>query len=1062
MEPITARYDAKAIEEEVQRFWDDNSTYAHVRDLRKHEKTFFFVDGPPYTTGHIHLGTAWNKIIKDSVLRCRSMQGNNVIDRAGWDMHGLPIEVKVEEKLDFKTKKDIEEYGIDAFVSTCKEFAIQNMGAMTTQFKRLGVWLDWDNPYMTLKREYIESVWWTLKKANEKGLLEKGRRVVNWCPRCETAIADSEVEYGDRTDSSIYVKFPVMDEENTFIVIWTTTPWTIPANIAVAVHPDFEYSVVRAYKDAKSEILIFASELVDQVLKAGRYQDYELLDVRYGKDLVGMRYMHPLADIIPKQNEFEHKVFPADFVTTENTGCVHIAPGHGVDDFELGSKYGLTPFCPVGPDGRYTAELEVYEGVYVKDADQTVINDLRERDLLLASGTIVHRYGHCWRCKTPIIYLATEQWFLKISELKEAMLNEIAKVSWYPAWAGSARFHDWVSGARDWCISRQRYWGVPIPIWVCDSCKRYEVIGTGDELKKRSSSVPSDLHRPWVDEVTFGCECGGTMRRVEDVFDVWFDSAVASWATLGYPHNTESFKAMWPPDFIVEGHDQTRGWFYSQLGAGMVAFDRIPYKSVLMHGFTLDESGSKMSKSLGNVIAPETVIERFGADALRMYVLSTNSPWDDLKFNWSEIETVHRSLNILWNVYRFPLPYMILDNFDPAADAVTFESVRDAMRPEDLWILSRVNSLVRDVTSAMDEYKLHTATRAIMEFILDDLSRWYIQLIRPRTWNEADDPDKLAVYRVLYDVFTTVTRVIAPFMPYLAENIYQNLEADGAGADGVDSENRSSVHACDWPVPNQDLIDPQLEEDMAEIRKIVEAAANARQKAKRKLRWPVARIVVAPTGEAGKDVMRAVRSLAGVLSEQTNAKEIVVLGVDETWDALGVEATPDMAKLGPAFKKDAGKVADAIRGADASVLMAAIENTGECKLDYATIMADMVSFERTLPEYAVDSEFAHGTVYVDVSLTPEIEAEGYSAEVIRRIQDMRKELDLEVNDWITVTVTLPDERVGDLLHKRAGVIAGEVRAKEMSIGDASATGDLVKEWTVEGVEISIGVGRMKL
>ena len=1042
METITARYDAKQIEEEIQQFWDDNDTYAHVRDLQKQKKTFFFVDGPPYTTGHIHLGTAWNKIIKDAILRYKSMCGYHVLDRAGWDMHGLPIEVKVEEKLEFKTKKDIEEYGIDAFVSTCEEFAIQNMEAMTAQFKRLGVWLDWDNPYMTLSQDYLESVWWTLKKAHEKDLLEKGLRVVNWCPRCETAIADSEVEYSDRTDSSIYVKFPLLDEENTFIVIWTTTPWTIPANIAVAVHPDFEYSKVRAYKDGKSEILIFASDLVDQVLREGRYQDYELLDVCYGSDLVGTRYTHPLSDIIPKQNEFEHKVFPAEFVTTENTGCVHIAPGHGVEDFELGSEYGLPAFCPVGPDGKYTAETEVYAGIYVRDADKLVIDDLDARDMLLASGTIVHRYGHCWRCKTPIIYLATEQWFLKISELKDRMLEEIATVDWYPDWAGSARFRDWVSGARDWCISRQRYWGVPIPIWVCDSCGKYEVIGTRDELKRRSPSTPPDLdlHRPWVDQVTFECSCGGTMHRAEDVFDVWFDSAVASWATLGYPGDTDSFKRLWPPDFIVEGHDQTRGWFYSQLGAGMVAFDRIPYKSVLVHGFTLDEAGSKMSKSLGNVVAPETVIERFGADALRMYTLSTNAPWDDLKFNWSEVETIHRSLNILWNVYRFPLPYMILDRFDPAA--VSYELVRDALRKEDLWILSKVNSLVRDVTSAMEEYKLHTATRAILGFILDDLSRWYIQLIRPRTWTEAEDPDKLAVYRVLYDVFTTVTRLTAPFMPYLSEAIYQNLEAG------------YSVHAQDWPTPDQSLIDPELEEDMVEIRRIVEAVANARQKGKRKLRWTVSRVVIAPAGE---ETSRAVRSLRNVLSEQANAKEIVLLGAGEEWDELGLEAIPEMAKLGPVFKKDAGKVADAIRDADARAIRDAIEKTGTCDLDCATISSDMVSFQKIVPEFAADASFDHGVVYVDISLTPEIEAEGYAADVIRRIQDMRKGLDLNVNDWIRVTVELPDERITDLLQSMKEFIAEEVRATEISIGDVTATGDLVKDWEIEDVKMRIGV-----
>ena len=465
---VAGQYNAQDLENEVRLLWEKAGTYRKVRQLRVGGKKFFFVDGPPYTTGRIHLGTAWNKVIKDSVLRYKSMNCFEVKDRAGWDMHGLPIEVKVEESFGFRNKKDIEAYGVDKFIQRCKEFALRQKDDMTVQFKILGAWLDWDDPYMTLKNEYLEAAWWTLKKAHENNLLERGLRVVNWCPRCQTAIADSEVEYWDETDYSIYVKFPVIGEENTYIVIWTTTPWTIPANMAVAVNPTFQYSKVRAWKDGEAEILIMASDLVDSVLKIGRYQDYELLAELSALEMQGLLYTHPLLDLVPRQKDFSHGVYSADFVTAENTGCVHIAPGHGLEDYQLGLDHHLEIFCPVGEDGRYTAEAgEKYLGLYVKEADNEVISDLEERKLLLAQGRLTHRYGHCWRCKTPIIFIATSQWFLKISDLRDKMLDEVSKVTWYPEWAGSARFSDWISNARDWCISRQRYWGIPLPIWTC-------------------------------------------------------------------------------------------------------------------------------------------------------------------------------------------------------------------------------------------------------------------------------------------------------------------------------------------------------------------------------------------------------------------------------------------------------------------------------------------------------------------------------------------------------------------------------------------------------------------
>ncbi|HEY9246749.1 MAG TPA: isoleucine--tRNA ligase [Candidatus Methanoperedens sp.] len=1044
-----SQYDAGLVERYIQKLWDEIDAYSSVRELRKNGKKFFFVDGPPYTTGRIHLGTAWNKIIKDSILRYKSMNGFHVLERAGWDMHGLPIEVKVEGVLGFKSKKDIEKYGVGNFIAKCKEFAFTHRDEMTLQFKNLGVWLNWKDPYMTLRDEYIEAAWWTLKQAHKKKLLEKGLRVVNWCPRCETAIADSEVEYWDESDPSVYLKFPLRDEENTFIVIWTTTPWTIPANIAVAVHPSFEYVKVRASKDGKEEVLIMASQLMENVLKQGRYRDYEVIETLLGEDM-HLEYIHPLIDKVPGQKAFKHNVYMADFVTAENTGCVHIAPGHGIDDFELGVKNNLPIFCPVGPDGKYTDEAGAYAGMHVKDANKVVLEDLAERNLLLAGGSISHRYGHCWRCKTPIIYLATEQWFLRVTDLKEKMLDEIQKVKWYPDWAGSARFADWVTGSRDWCISRQRYWGIPIPIWVCESCGEMEVIGTRLELEKRSGTPDlPDLHRPNVDNIHIKCKCGGKMSRVQDVFDVWFDSAVASWATLNFPHEEKAFNEWWPADFITEGHDQTRGWFYSQLGASMIAFGKAPYRSVLMHGFTLDTEGKKMSKSLGNVVSPEEVIAKYGAESLRFYVLSQNAPWEDLKFSWDEVGNIHRMLNILWNVYRFPLPYMILDNFNPLTSQGDWSQ---ALRLEDRWILSKTQSLIKQVDAAMSEYNLHKATRPISEFILEDLSRWYIQLIRPRTWREANDPDKLAVYHTLYEVLVILTKLIAPFTPHISEEMYQNLVRN------VNPEAPASIHMCGWVAPGNEFIDPELENQMDIIREIVEASSNARQKLKRKLRWPVKRIVVAPKKD---EVASAVTRLESVLKEQTNAKEIVLLGKDETWDELGVEVMPNHAVLGPAFKKEAGKVIAELKKANGREIKKQILVTGSYDLKSGTITKEMVSFRDVIPQAIADAEFGAGNVYVDTELTHELESEGYAREVIRRIQDMRKELDLAVEEEIDVLVEISDTRVKELVDGLRDFIAAEVRSKSLLIGhEVEVKGDLVKDWDVEGVGMKMAVSRI--
>ena len=1006
-EEVKGRYDSKDIETNIENFWGEINAYEKQKG-KKSDEQFFFVDGPPYTTGNIHLGTAWNKIIKDAILRYKRMDGFSVTDRPGWDMHGLPIEVKVEEELKFKSKKDIERYGVAEFVEKCIKFALRQKENMTEQFKRLGVWMDWENPYVSIDPGYMESAWWTLKEAYKRDLLKEGFGVVNWCPRCETAIAESEVEYEDMKDPSIYVRFPLIKEkssifgedENVSILIWTTTPWTIPANIAVAVNPDLKYLEISYSDDGVEKRLILAENCLP-ILKKGGYEDYKILKSFSGRELEGLKYVHPLKDLIPKQEEFEHRIFTADFVTDENTGSVHIAPGHGEEDFQVGKEHDLPIFCPVNGGGKYTEEAGKYRGTYVRRANIEIIKDLDERGFLFAEEEILHRYGRCWRCKTPIIYLSTRQWYIKVPSIREEMLKEISEVKWYPDWAGSERFYDWVSGARDWCISRQRYWGIPIPIWRCD-CGNIEVIGSIKELMEKSSekdeymgntpqkseifgirkSKISDyleyirsLHRPEIDDVVIRCErCGGEMKRIKDVFDVWFDSAMASWATLGFPRDKKRFEELWPADFITEGHDQTRGWFYSQLAASTLAFGKAPYKSVLMHGFTLDSEGNKMSKSLGNVVSPLEVIGRYGADALRLYVLS-NAPWEDLKFSWEGMKNTYRILNILWNVYRFPLPYMNLDDFDPS---IEYEEIEDYLREEDRWIISRSHNLIKFVRECMERYELHGATRRIRDFVLEDLSRWYIQLVRPRTWVEKEDKDKLAAYYTIYTVLMDLTRLMAPFTPYLAEKIYQNLNFNG----------EESIHLSSYPRVRYEIIDDDLEKYMDHIRDIVESAANAREKAKRKLRWPIKRLIISPDEE---EIVAAVKRLESILKVQTNTKAVESLSVGER-----LEESEDV----------------------------------------------------------VSSSFNGGIVYLDVELTEEIMAEGYAREIIRRIQQMRKDLDLNVEDFIEVSIELDGESLRYIKDKEE-LISTEVRASRITYG--KAIGDLVKAWDIAEERVKIGI-----
>lgn len=1038
------------VERQVQDFWKRAKVYAKTVAARREGEDFFFVDGPPYTTGSIHLGQVLNKTVKDAVIRWTRMRGYNVRDQPGYDMHGLPIEVQVEKSLGITNKKEIEEFGIERFVRTCRDFSLDLLKQMTQQFQALGVWMDWESPYMTIRNGYIEGAWWTLKRAHERGLIYEALRSIQWCSRCETALADAEVEYEDVTDPSIYVRFPVAGRTDESLLIWTTTPWTLPANLAIAAHPDLTYAKVKVPReDGHAEFLWLMDSAVPTVMALAGAKAHQVVETKKGQDLVGLRYEHPLASKIPYQasvqGEWVHRVVASDVVEAEYTGLVHSAPGHGPEDFELGQRVGLPAFSPVDGRGRFTADAGDYRDLAVGDANPLIVRDLREVRALFVEDTLLHAYGHCWRCKTPILFRATVQWFMKVVDIKPKMIEEVRRVRWFPDWAGSRQL-EWTEGLRDWCLSRQRYWGTPAPIWRCTKCGHWTVVGSAEELRgSEGYGEGMDLHRPAIDRVTMTCEkCRATMRRVPDTVDVWFDSGVASWASLGYPARGDEFKRWWPMDWIVEGPDQTRGWFSSQLTAGVVAFDRTPYESVLMHGWVNGPDGRQMHKSLGNYIEPSEVVSKFGADSLRLYVVAVNAPWDDITFQEDGVRTAHRTLNILWNVLRFATTYMTLDGFTPSK--VDVPSVESGLRPEDRWLLSRLEGLKATVDSAMESYSLHRAYRAVEAFVLDDLSRWYVKLVRERTWLDTDDPAKIAAYHILHEALMSLAALLAPVTPHISEAIYQRLAGE-----------KLSVHMVDWPTVRRERLDPGLEASMGIVQDLVEGVSKERQRGGRKLRWPLKLIAVkAATPEAAS----AIDSLRSIFLAQANSKDLAILRADEEFPGTSLVVKPDAAAIGKVYKALLPQVVKVLETRPAKEIMKAFEK-GRFEVGIAghivSIEPAMVRFERRLPEGVAAVQTPHGELYLDLRVTEELREEGYAREVIRRIQQMRKEIDLDVDDYIVVAVRTGRD-LAPTLQRQQDLIARETRSRTLTFTDKAVEEEYVVEWNdVDGHSVTIGV-----
>ncbi len=986
---LPKQYDHKAVEAEVKDVWNRDRTYELVKKVRLSGDKFYFLDGPPFPSSDTpHIGTSWNKVLKDTVIRYKRSRGFNVRDQPGYDCHGLPIELAIEQKFGVKSKKEIESFGLERFISECRRFAETNAAAMTKAFQDLGIWMDWNQPYMTHLDYYIECDWWGLKQAWSKGLFEHGQRVVHWCPRCETVLSDYEVvlEYKMLRDPSIYVKFPVVDRPNEYILIWTTTPWTLPSNVGVMVNPDFQYARVKS----EGETYIFAKERIEAVQKeTGR--SFELLDAFPGSKLEGLKYRGPLETLVPAQLNLQngHRVvLSKEYVTlTEGTGCVHSAPGHGEEDYEVGVRNNLPVLMLVDDQGKFVPEAGKYAGKSVRDANPEIIDDLKSLGVLLFAGEIEHRSPVCWRCKTPLIIRATKQWVIHIAQLKDQFIKEVDSTLWIPTWAGANQFKNWLQGLKDWVISRQRYWGTPLPVWSCTSCGKDKIVGSKQELLDNAVSkvdLPT-LHRPWVDMVKLRCDCGGEMTRVPDVIDVWFESGGASLACLGHPTNVKETKFWWPADFIVEGRDQITAWFFGLLRHGIVTMGKCPYKTVLMHGFALDAQGREMHKSLGNFVSAKEVVEKFGRDAFRYYVLQTTL-WEDLQFSWDAVRQHQGDLSTIWNTFVFASTYMSLDKFSPAE--LSLKRVQRSLRPEDRWLLSRTHRTIKEVTSLMDEYKIHEALRKLKAFLVEDLSHTYIRYVRRRTWVEKRTRDKQVAYATLYSALESALIMLTPIIPFLTESIYQHMFRN------AESKNPETVHLLAWPKYDAKWIVDSLEEEMKAAQNVISTVAVVRMGKGLKQRQPVPQVCV--TSES-KTVGTALKTYEDLLCDQANTRRLKLVS-----------------------KESLSKLTDSNR--------------------YAK------------------TDFSDGTVLVDLKLSKSEVAEGLARDAVRRMQQMRKEMDLKVDSFVHAYVVAPSKKEASLLKMKRSYIAGEVRAKQLKITTGEVTVRqpyYTKRWQIDGTDFRI-------
>lgn len=1022
--PISPKLNLNVMEEGILRFWNANDIFKKSSNERKDRPPYVIYEGPPTANGKPGIHHVLARAFKDMFPRYKTMQGFYVDRRGGWDTHGLPVEIEVEKRLGFTNKAEIESYGIEKFNALCRESAFERILDWEKLTQRIAYWVDFERAYVTYRNEYIESVWWLLKSIWDKGLLYQGYKVVPYCPRCGTPLSDHEVAqgYADTEDPSVFVRFPLVDEPNTYLLVWTTTPWTLPGNVAVATHPDVEYALVTRTDGLSDERLILAKELVEKVFGD---VPVKILKTYKGKALKGKRYA-PLFTFLPTDKP-AHYVVNAEYVTTsDGTGLVHIAPAFGADDMEVAKEYDLPVLMTINDEGKFNREVTNWSGLFVKDADALIIEELAQRGLLFKVETYTHSYPFCWRCNTPLLYMARPTWFIRTSQIKDRLVALNQEINWIPEHIKNGRFGNWLENNIDWALGRNRYWGTPLPVWECDQCHKQVCIGSVAELSDLAGKDLSgmDLHRPFIDEIHFTCpECHtGTMRRVKELIDVWFDSGAMPAAQWHYPfEHVEDFKRQFPADFICEGVDQTRGWFYSLLAISALVFDSICYKNAISLGIILDKDGQKMSKSRGNVVDPWEVIDEYGADALRWYLYTSTPPGNERRFNADQVGEVVRNFSLtLWNTYSFFVTYANLDAWKPD------QQVLPQFMQLDYWLLSELNVLVRDVTQAYETYDVLGATRPIEAFV-DKLSNWYLRRSRRRYWKSESDGDKAAAYETLYQALTTLAKLLAPAMPFMADELYQNLVRS------VDEGAPLSVHLADWPKPDEQSINEQLNREMALVMRLASLGHAARMKSNIKVRQPLAEVAFAVSSAEDAEIVERFKEL---LMDELNVKSVRVLSGSA--EAVTYSLNPLPKQLGQKYKGLYPKIRQAILELpvqeSAAKLLDGINLVVNVDGKFYEIQPDEVEVHSTAHagfEVASDGPYLAA---VDIELTPELLNEGLAREFVRRVQTLRKDGGLDLADRIRLAYQATP-RLNEAVQAFAEFIQSETLAVELIAGE---------------------------
>ena len=1025
-------------EKQVEKFWEDNQIFEKSMKVREGNPSYVFYDGPPTANGKPHIGHVETRVIKDMIPRYRTMKGYYVPRKAGWDTHGLPVELEVEKKLGLDGKDQIEKYGVEPFIEQCKESVWKYEGMWEDFSHTVGFWADMKNPYVTYHNDYIESEWWALKEIWKKGLLYEGHKIVPYCPRCGTPLSSHEVAQGykDVKERSAVVRFKVKGED-AYILAWTTTPWTLPSNVALCVNPDEDYVKVTS----KGYTYYMAAALVDTVLGEGA----EILEHYQGKDLEFKEY-EPLFPYAEKRigNKKAYYVVCDTYVTlTDGTGVVHIAPAFGEDDSKVGHRYDLPFVQLVNEKGEMTEETP-WAGTFCKKADMAVLQALEDKDLLFDAPLFEHSYPHCWRCDTPLIYYARETWFIRMTAVKEDLIRNNNTINWIPESIGKGRFGDWLENVQDWGLSRNRYWGTPLPVWQCE-CGHQDCIGSIEELKEKADNCPDDieLHRPYIDAVTIKCpKCGKEMHRVPEVIDCWFDSGSMPFAQHHYPfENKETFEKQFPAQFISEAVDQTRGWFYSLLAISTLLFNKAPYENVIVLGLVQDENGQKMSKSKGNAVDPFDALQTYGADAIRWYFYTSSAPWLPSRFaGKTVVEGQRKFMGTLWNTYAFFVLYANIDNFD----ATKYSLEYDKLAVMDKWLLSRLESTVKAVDDNLANYRIPEAAKALQSFV-DDMSNWYVRRSRERFWAKGMEQDKINAYMTLYTALVTVAKAAAPMIPFMTEDIYQNL------VKSIDASAPESIHLCDFPEVHENWIDPKMEEDMADLLEIVVMGRAARNTANIKNRQPIGTMYV-------KSEFQLSEFYKEIIEDELNVKEVVFK--DDIADFISYSFKPQMRTVGPKYGKLLNKIKTTLSELDGNKAMAELKSTGELKLDIdgqeiVLLEEDLLIDMAQMEGYVSESDHTI-TVVLDTNLTPELIEEGFVRELVSKIQTMRKEAGFEVMDKIRVYAK-DNDKIVSIMKNHGDEIKSEVLAEEIVTGE---TKGYEKEWNINSEKVTMAVERI--